>query len=45
MEEALEATAPGLRTRLGGDEGIVDSHVGVGNICGYLSRRREAIRA
>lgn len=41
VEEALEATAPGLRERLGGDEGIVDSHVGVGNISGYLCRRSE----
>lgn len=39
MDEALEATAPGLRERLGGDEGIVDSHVGVGNVSGYLCRR------
>ncbi|CAM9909786.1 unnamed protein product, partial [Laminaria digitata] len=39
LGEALEKTAPGLRQRLGGDEGIVDSHVGVGNVSGYLCRR------
>lgn len=39
MEEALEATAPGLRERLGGDEAIVDSHATVGNVSAYLCRR------
>ncbi|CAN0417590.1 unnamed protein product, partial [Ectocarpus sp. 12 AP-2014] len=39
VEEALEATAPGLRSRLGGDEAIVDSHLVVGNVSGYLCRR------
>lgn len=39
VEEALEATAPDLRDRLGGDEAIVDSHVAVGNVSGYLCRR------
>lgn len=38
-EEALEATAPGLRERLGGDQAIVDSHVVVGNVSAYLCRR------
>ncbi|CAM9776814.1 unnamed protein product [Ectocarpus sp. 8 AP-2014] len=39
VEEALEATAPGLRSRLGGDEAIVDSHLVVGSVSGYLCRR------
>eukprot|EP00752_Nemacystus_decipiens_P002575 g2413.t1 len=39
VEEALEATAPGLRERLGGDQAIVDSHVVVGNVSAYLCRR------
>lgn len=39
VEEALEATAPGLIDRLGGDVGIVDSHEGVGNVSGYLCQR------
>ncbi|CAM9344138.1 unnamed protein product [Scytosiphon promiscuus] len=39
VEEALAATAPGLRKRLGGDEAIVDSHVAVGSVSGYLCRR------
>eukprot|EP00903_Cladosiphon_okamuranus_P010615 g10038.t1 len=41
VEEALEATAPGLRERLGGDQAIVDSHVVVGNVSKYLCRRFE----
>lgn len=39
VEEALEATAPGLRERLGGDQAIVDSHVVVGHVSAYLCRR------
>ncbi|CAN0454705.1 unnamed protein product, partial [Hapterophycus canaliculatus] len=39
VEEALAATAPDLRRRLGGDEAIVDSHVAVGSVSGYLCRR------
>lgn len=39
VDEALEATAPGLRARLGGDEAIVDSHEGVGNVSGYMCQR------
>ncbi|CAN0046204.1 unnamed protein product, partial [Choristocarpus tenellus] len=39
VREALEATAPGLLERLGGDEGIVDSHVSVGEINDYLCER------
>ncbi|CAM9333617.1 unnamed protein product [Pylaiella littoralis] len=39
VDEALEATAPGLRERLGGDEAIVDSHAIVGNVSRYLCRR------
>lgn len=39
VEEALEASAPGLRERLGGDQAIVDSHVVVGSVSAYLCRR------